>query len=101
MERRKENQLQIEVKDDVASGTYSNLTVVAHSASEFVMDFICIMPNLPKGQVKSRIIMAPEHTKRLMLALQDNIIRYEQQFGEIRLPERDGYMPGASFKCEA
>ncbi|MBQ3622552.1 MAG: DUF3467 domain-containing protein [Bacteroidaceae bacterium] len=84
----KEGQLQIELKDEVAEGIYSNLAVIAHSTSEFVMDFVRVMPGVAKAQVKSRIVMTPEHAKRLMYALQDNIRKYESQFGEIRMPEQ-------------
>ncbi len=101
MEMKKDGQLQIEIKEDVAEGTYSNLAVIAHSSSEFVMDFVRIMPGVAKAQVKSRIVMTPEHTKRLVLALQDNLRKYEAQFGEIRLPERQGYIPNTPFKGEA
>ncbi|MBR1946605.1 MAG: DUF3467 domain-containing protein [Bacteroidaceae bacterium] len=101
MDIKKDGQLQIELKEDVAQGVYSNLAVIAHSSSEFVMDFVRIMPGVAKAQVKSRIVMTPEHTKRLVLALQDNLRKYEAQFGEIRLPERQGYIPVAPFKGEA
>ena len=101
MDIKKDGQLQIELKEDVAQGVYSNLAVIAHSCSEFVMDFVRIMPGVAKAQVKSRIVMTPEHTKRLVLALQDNLRKYEAQFGEIRLPERQGYIPVAPFKGEA
>ena len=101
MDIKKDGQLQVELKEDVAQGVYSNLAVIAHSSSEFVMDFVRIMPGVAKAQVKSRIVMTPEHTKRLVLALQDNLRKYEAQFGEIRLPERQGYMPAPSFKGEA
>lgn len=101
MEVKKDGQLQIELKEEVAEGVYSNLAVIAHSSSEFVMDFVRIMPGVAKAQVKSRIVMTPEHTKRLVLALQDNLRKYESQFGEIRLPERQGYMPAAPFKGDA
>ena len=93
MEMNKENQLQIELKEDVAEGVYSNLAVIAHSSSEFVLDFVRVMPGVAKAQVKSRIVMTPEHAKRLAYALQDNLRRYEAQFGEINLPERQGYTP--------
>ena len=82
-----ENQFQIELKPEVAEGTYANLAVISHSSSEFVVDFVRVLPGLPKGQVKSRVILTPEHAKRLMLALQDNISKYENTFGTIRLPE--------------
>lgn len=80
-------QLQIELKPEVAEGTYSNLAILTHSSSEFVADFIQMMPGMPKAQVRSRIIMAPEHAKRLLMALQDNVRKYEQQFGAIRLTQ--------------
>ena len=96
-----ENQLQIELKEDIAEGTYANLAIIAHSTSEFVLDFVRMMPGVNKAKVKSRIVMTPEHAKRLALALQDNLMRYEAQFGEIRLPERAGYVPGGPFKVEA
>ena len=95
----KENQLQIELKEEIAEGTYANLAIIAHSTSEFVLDFVRMMPGVNKAKVKSRIVMTPEHAKRLALALQDNLMRYEAQFGEIRLPERGGYAP--PFKVEA
>lgn len=97
----KENQLQIELKEDIAEGTYANLAIIAHSTSEFVLDFVRMMPGVNKAKVKSRIVMTPEHAKRLAMALQDNLMRYEAQFGEIRLPERGGYAPNAPFKVEA
>ena len=97
----KENQLQIELKEDVAEGTYANLAIIAHSTSEFVFDFVRMMPGVNKAKVKSRIVMTPEHAKRLALALQDNLMRYEAQFGEIRIPERGGYAPKAPLKVEA
>lgn len=97
----KNNQLQIELKEDVAEGTYSNLAIIAHSTSEFVIDFVRMMPGVAKAQVKSRIVMTPEHAKRLALALQDNLMRYEAQFGEIRLPEHGGHAQGPTFKVEA
>ena len=97
----KNNQLQIELKEDVAEGTYANLAIIAQSTSEFVIDFVRMMPGVAKAKVKSRIVMTPEHAKRLALALQDNLMRYEAQFGEIRLPEREGYVPGTPFKGEA
>ena len=97
----KDNQLQIELKEEIAEGTDANLAIIAHSTSEFVLDFVRMMPGVNKAKVKSRIVMTPEHAKRLAMALQDNLMRYEAQFGEIRLPERGGYAPGAPFKVEA
>jgi len=80
-------QLQIELKPEQAGGTYSNLAVITHSNCEFVLDFVQMLPAMPKAQVASRIIMAPEHAKRLMYALQDNVQKYEQNFGQIQLQQ--------------
>lgn len=79
-----QNQLNIELSEEVAQGTYSNLAIITHSPSEFVLDFVRIMPGIPKAQVKSRIVITPEHAKRLMLALKDNIVRYESVHGPIK-----------------
>lgn len=81
----KENNIDLNLSPEVAEGEYANLAVISHSSSEFVFDFIRMLPGLPKPEVKSRIVMAPEHTKRLMLALQENIRKYEAIFGEIKL----------------
>ena len=81
------NEIQIELTDEMAQGTYANLAIITHSTSEFILDFVRIMPGLPKAGVQSRIVMTPEHAKRLMYALQDNVNRYEQAFGPIRMPE--------------
>ena len=83
--QQKNNGLQIELNDEIAQGIYSNLAVIAHSSSEFVVDFIRVMPGLPKAKVQSRIVLTPEHSKRLMMALIDNVKKYESQFGEINL----------------
>jgi hypothetical protein len=78
------NQINIELNEEIAQGTYSNLAVITHSSSEFVIDFVRIMPGIPKAQVKSRIILTPEHAKRLVAALQDNITKYESVHGAIK-----------------
>lgn len=80
-------QLQIELKPEVAEGVYSNLAIITHSSSEVITDFVQMMPGMPKAQVRSRVIMAPEHAKRLLMALQDNIQKYEKQFGPIKLSQ--------------
>ncbi len=82
-------ELDIEINEETAQGIYSNLTIISHSTSEFVLDFVRIMPGQPKGQVKSRIILTPENAKRLLGALQDNVARFEQMVGkiEVRTPE--------------
>ena len=82
----KKQQFDIELNRDVAQGTYSNLSIISHSSSEFIVDFIRIMPGMPKAEVKSRIILTPEHAKRLLLALQDNVRRFEMDYGKINLP---------------
>ena len=68
-----DNQLQIELKEEVAQGTYANLAIITHSSSEFVLDFVRVLPGLPKAGVQSRVILAPEHAKRLQRALEENI----------------------------
>ncbi len=77
------NQLNIELSEEIAEGTYVNLAMIAHSNSEFVIDFIRMMPGLPKAKVKSRVIITPEHAKRFLAALQDNIKKYEESNGQI------------------
>ena len=87
---KKQNQLNIELSEDVAQGVYSNLAVITHSSAEFVLDFVRIMPGVPKAKVKSRIILTPEHAKRLLGALQDNISKYEAVHGKIKNIEGGG-----------
>lgn len=77
-------QINIELDEATAEGIYSNLAIINHSASEFVVDYVCIMPGTPKAKVKSRIILTPQHAKRLLKALGENIHRFEQAHGEIR-----------------
>ncbi|MBX2984360.1 MAG: DUF3467 domain-containing protein [Bacteroidia bacterium] len=78
-----QNQLDIELSEEVAEGIYSNLAIITHSNSEFVIDFVKILPGIPKGKVKSRIILTPQHAKRLLGALTDNMKRFEDNFGEV------------------
>ncbi len=80
-----DQQLQIEVKPDVAKGVYSNLVAITHSSAEIILDFVAMMPAMPKAEVVSRVVMAPEHAKRLLGALNENIQKYERSFGEIQL----------------
>lgn len=89
----KNNEIQIELSDEIAQGTYSNLAIISHSSSEFVIDFIRIVPGVPKAKVKSRIILTPEHAKRLLMALKDNIDKFEQQNGVIRIQNDPGFLP--------
>lgn len=81
-----QQQLQFNIDPDTASGKYANLAIITHSSAEFIMDFATMLPGLQKANVATRVIMAPEHTKRLLMALQDNILKYEQQFGKITVP---------------
>lgn len=90
----KENKINLELRPEVARGTYSNLAIISHSHSEFVIDFAAMLPG-GKNEVGSRIIMTPEHAKRLMSALIDNVGKYEAQFGKIELPGPP--QPGATF----
>ena len=80
----KKNNLNIQLDEKIAEGTYANLAIINHSASEFVVDFVNIMPGIPKAKVKSRIILTPQHAKRFMKALADNIARFENAHGAIK-----------------
>ncbi|WP_207427752.1 DUF3467 domain-containing protein [Pedobacter sp. SYSU D00535] len=89
-EQNNDNQLNIELSEEVAEGTYSNLAIITHSNTEFVLDFIRVMPGVPKAKVKSRIILTPEHAKRLLRALEDNIEKYEAVNGRIAIQDEQG-----------
>ncbi len=93
----KKGQLNIELPEEVSEGIYSNLAIISHSQSEFVVDFIRLVPNVPKAKVKSRIILSPTHAKRLMKALKDNITKYEAQHGQVEEP--DQFMPPMNFSA--
>lgn len=84
-----QGQMQIELPQDVAQGEYANFAIITHSGSDFVIDFARVLPGVPKAQVKSRVILAPEHAKRLLGALQENIMRYEREFGPIQIPNQE------------
>ena len=102
MDNEKTNELKISLDEATAQGTYSNLAIIAHSPSEFIIDFVRVMPGTKNAKVHSRIIMTPEHTKRLLRALEDNVRRYEAQNGEIRQPvQRTFNMMDALKKAEA
>ena len=79
------NAINIELSEAMAEGEYANLAMIAHSNSEFVIDFIRMMPGLPKAKVKARIVVTPEHARRLLAALAENVERYEQSFGQIKV----------------
>ena len=81
--------LQLELAQEVAQGEYANFAIITHSSSDFVLDFARVLPGVQKAQVKSRVILAPEHAKRLLGALQENIMRYEKAFGPIKIPNQE------------
>jgi len=83
-EEKKKEGLNIELSEEISEGIYSNLAIINHSPSEFVVDFIQMMPGVPKAKVKSRIVLTPQHAKRFMKALNDNILKFENQHGEIK-----------------
>jgi len=93
MEEQNQNQLNIELSEEIAEGIYSNLAIITHSNQEFVLDFIRIMPGTPKAKVKSRIIITPEHAKRLLTALEDNIEKYEAANGRIKTQQDPSGFP--------
>ncbi|MFM1746248.1 MAG: hypothetical protein RLZZ630_2185 [Bacteroidota bacterium] len=85
-----QNQLNIELTEEIAEGIYSNLAIITHSNAEFVVDFVKVMPGVPKARVKSRIVLTPQHAKRLLSALADNVQKYEQAHGPIKQTESVG-----------
>lgn len=78
-----QNQINIELSEEIAEGIYSNLVMIAHSPEEFILDFIRVVPGVPKARVKSRVIVTPQHAKRLLRALAENVERYEHAHGAI------------------
>lgn len=87
-EANKKNQININLSEEVAQGIYSNLAVINHSSSEFILDYIRVMPGVPQANVKTRVIMTPEHAKRFLNALKDNIEKYEKVYGEIEVKKQ-------------
>ena len=94
-EKTTQGQMNIDLPEDIAQGTYSNLAVITHSSAEFVVDFVRVMPGVPKAEVKSRIILTPEHAKRFLGALQDNVEKFEKMYGNIKHSDDSGepHMP--------
>jgi uncharacterized protein (DUF1778 family) len=90
MEESKKNQIKIELTEEMSQGLYSNLAIISHSPSEFVLDFVRIMPGAPKAKVVSRVILTPEHAKRLLSALKDNIAKFESIYGPVKNTEGFG-----------
>ncbi len=93
--------IDIELDDEVAQGNYSNLAIISHSTSEFIIDFATILPGVEKARVKSRVILTPEHAKRLLRSLQDNIVRYESAMGKIEIPQPQAMPQGGPKMGEA
>ena len=87
--KNRQGQLQIELPQEISQGEYANFAIITHSSSDFIIDFARVLPGVPKAQVKSRVILAPEHAKRLLGALQENIVRYEREFGQIKIPNQE------------
>lgn len=92
-DQKNKNQINIELTEEIGQGVYSNLAVITHSSSEFIVDFVRIMPGMPKAPVKSRIILTPEHAKRLLRALTDNVKKYESLHGTIKEGPNNPPMP--------
>ena len=88
-----ENQLNIELSEEIADGIYSNLAIITHSTAEFVIDFIKVMPGMPKAKVKSRIVLTPQHAKRLLAALTDNVQKFESVNGKIKIEDGNSGFP--------
>lgn len=86
-------QLNIELSAETARGVYSNLAVISHSHSEFILDFIQILSGTPKAEVRSRVIMTPQNAKRLLMALKENVEKFEQTNGEVLIPDKDLHLP--------
>lgn len=93
MTDQKNNPLNIELTEDVAQGNYANLAIITHSASEFILDFVRVMPGLPKAKVQTRVILTPDHAKRLLLALKDNVAKFESNHGPIKVGEMNSGIP--------
>ena len=93
MEEQNEHQLNIELTEDIAEGVYSNLAIITHSNTEFVLDFIRVMPGIPKAKVKSRIVLTPEHAKRFLSAFADNVEKFEAVNGRIKINEEPPSFP--------
>ena len=89
MDQKKSKKIKIELNDEVAQGNYVNLPIIGYSQAEFILDFIKVIPGIPKADVKSRMIMSPMHTKNLLLMLNAKIKEYEKKFGKIELPKKN------------
>ncbi|MBR5197255.1 MAG: DUF3467 domain-containing protein [Alistipes sp.] len=92
MSETKKQGLEIQLDEQVAQGNYCNLAIITHSSSEFILDFATMLPGLPKARVRSRVVLTPEHAKRLLLSLQENITRYESTCGPIKVHNKQPLM---------
>ena len=94
-DKKTSNEIQVELSEEMAQGTYANLAIISHSTSEFILDFIRVGPGAPKAQVKSRVILTPDNAKRLFFALQDNLAKYEEQLkgGNNKTANFEDFMP--------
>lgn len=98
MEKKEMNSpMDIGISEEVAQGLYSNLALVSHSPTDFIVDFAQLLPGMPAPKVRSRIVLAPEHAKRLAFLLKENIDRYEENFGEIRMRQSKTTSPMELF----
>lgn len=87
------NEIQVELSEEIAQGTYANLAIISHSSSEFILDFIRVVPGAPKAKVKSRVILTPDNAKRLLMALEDNIKKFEDQSRGNKSAKFEDFMP--------
>lgn len=101
MNENKKQGIEIQLDEQVAQGNYCNLAIIAHSTSEFILDFATMLPGLPKARVKSRIVLTPEHAKRLLLSLQENVTRYESNFGKINIAAKQPMIDPFGHKGQA
>ena len=97
----KKGGIEIQLDEQIAQGNYCNLAIIAHSNSEFIVDFATMLPGLQKARVKSRVILTPEHAKRLLLSLQENIARYENNVGKINIPTKQPMLDPFGSKGQA
>ena len=95
------NEIQVELSEEMAQGTYANLAIISHSSSEFILDFIRVVPGAPKAQVKSRVILTPDNAKRLLFALQDNLAKFEEPANGKTAKFEDFVPPIGGVKGEA
>ena len=101
MNENKKQGIEIQLDEQIAQGNYCNLAIIAHSTSEFILDFATMLPGLPKARVKSRVVLTPEHAKRLLLSLQENVTRYESNFGKINIPTKQPMLDPFGHKGQA